>query len=165
MIRRSQHFGNSTMASDAKTELPFWKTKRLEEMSREEWESLCDGCARCCLEKLEDSGAGRIYFTRVACQLLDLEQCRCTDYRRRATLVPDCLYLTPDLGDTLRWLPVTCAYRLLHEGRPLHHWHPLVSGDPDSVHREGISVRGLAIAKQDLPDRPIEDFIILSQDL
>lgn len=144
---------------------PFWETTPLAEMTPEQWESLCDGCARCCLEKLEDAGAGRLYFTRVACQLLDLQQCRCTDYRCRAALVPDCLYLTPELGEMFRWLPVTCAYRLLYEGRPLQHWHPLVSGDPDSVHREGISVRGLAVPKTEAPDRFLEDFIILSQDL
>lgn len=143
----------------------FWETTPLAEMTREQWESLCDGCARCCLEKLEDARAGLLYFTRVACQLLDLERCRCADYVRRAQLVPDCLMLTPDLGRNFRWLPVTCAYRLIHEGSPLFHWHPLVSGDPDSVHRAGISVRGLAIAKADAPDHILEDHIILSQDL
>ena len=116
-------------------------------------------------EKLEETRTGRIHFTRVACQLLDIERCRCTDYTRRAALVPDCLRLQSDMGENFRWLPVTCAYRLLHEGRPLPDWHPLVSGDPDTVHRAGISVRGVAIAKQDLPDRPLEDFIVLTQDL
>jgi uncharacterized cysteine cluster protein YcgN (CxxCxxCC family) len=144
---------------------PFWESTPLAEMTAEQWESLCDGCARCCLEKLEDAAAGSLYFTRVACQLLDLEQCRCTDYHRRAWLVPDCLRLTPDLGEAFRWLPVTCAYRLLHEGRPLHHWHPLVSGTSQTVHREGISVRGLAVAKSEVTERSLADLIILSQDL
>jgi uncharacterized cysteine cluster protein YcgN (CxxCxxCC family) len=144
---------------------PFWETTTLAEMSHGQWELLCDGCARCCLEKLEDTRGGTLYFTRVACQLLDLELCRCTDYSRRASLVPDCLRLTPDLGDTFRWLPVTCAYRLIHEGRKLPDWHPLVSGDPRTVHQAGISVRGLAIPKSETPDGPLEDFIILTQDL
>lgn len=144
---------------------PFWESTPLAEMTPEQWESLCDGCARCCLEKLEDARAGTLYFTRVACQLLDLERCRCTDYGRRAQRVPDCLRLTPDLGEAFRWLPVTCAYRLLHEGRPLPRWHLLVSGTPASVHREGISVRGLAVPKAEAPDCALEDLIILSQDL
>lgn len=144
---------------------PFWETTPLAEMTTRQWESLCDGCARCCLEKLEDVREGTLYFTRVACQLLDIERCRCTDYSRRAQLVPDCLRLTPDLGETFRWLPVSCAYRLIHEGRPLAHWHPLVSGDPASVHRAGISVRGLAVPKTEAPDQILEDHIILSQDL
>ncbi len=144
---------------------PFWETIPLAEMTTRQWESLCDGCARCCLEKLEDTRAGTLYFTRVACQLLDIERCRCTDYSRRARLVPDCLRLTPDLGETFRWLPVSCAYRLIHEGRPLAHWHPLVSGDTDSVHRAGISVRALAVPKTEAPDQILEDHIILSQAL
>lgn len=144
---------------------PFWETTPLDDMTGEQWESLCDGCARCCLEKLEDNRAGKLYFTRVACQLLDLERCRCTDYSRRAQLVPDCLRLTPDLGETFRWLPVTCAYRLIHEGRTLPSWHPLVSGTPESVHQAGISVRGFALPKSEAPDSALEDLIILGQDL
>jgi uncharacterized cysteine cluster protein YcgN (CxxCxxCC family) len=134
-------------------------------MDDQQWESLCDGCARCCLEKLEDHGAGLLHFTRVACQLLDVETCRCTDYGRRSALVPDCLRLRPDMGADFEWLPVTCAYRLLHEGSPLPDWHPLVSGDPESVHRAGISVRGLAVSKAGISHRMLEEMIILSQDL
>jgi len=144
---------------------PFWETTPLDGMSREQWESLCDGCARCCLEKLENTRAGRLYFTRVACELLEIDGCRCTDYGHRAALVPDCLHLKPGMADTFRWLPETCAYRLLHEGQPLRHWHPLVTGDPESVHRAGISVRGLAIPKAEAAGSVLEDLIIIDQDL
>jgi hypothetical protein len=121
---------------------PFWKTKRLDEMSEGEWESLCDGCARCCLIKLEDEDTGRLHYTDVRCRLLDGEACRCTHYGERDQRVTDCVRLTPKLVSELRWLPPTCAYRLIDEGRDLAWWHPLVSGDADTVHRAGISVRG-----------------------
>ncbi len=117
-------------------------------MSRAEWESLCDGCAKCCLHKLEDIDTGEISQTNVACRLLDIGACQCSNYPQRAKLVPDCVVLTPENVGTLSWMPKTCAYRLLAEGKELYDWHPLVSGDPDSVHRAGISVRGRAISER-----------------
>jgi uncharacterized cysteine cluster protein YcgN (CxxCxxCC family) len=121
---------------------PFWETKSLAEMTRSEFESVCDGCARCCLVKLEDADTGATHYTDVACRLLDTRSCRCTDYGHRTRRVPDCMKLTPRTAKTYSWLPRTCGYRLLAEGRPLYWWHPLVSGDPESVHAAGISVRG-----------------------
>ncbi len=132
--------------------LPFWKTKRLDEMSREEWESLCDGCARCCLHKLEDEDTGEILQTNVCCRLLDTEACRCTRYAERRRLVPDCWVLTPGNVAGLHWMPRSCAYRRLAEGRDLEWWHPLVSGDPDTVHRAGISVRGKVVSEREADD-------------
>lgn len=127
---------------------PFWRITRLADMSQSEWESLCDGCGKCCLNKLEDIDTGELAYTNVACRLLDLGTCRCTRYPDRSRLVPDCVTLTPDNVGALAWMPSTCAYRLLAEGKDLPDWHPLVSGDPDSVHRAGISVRGRAISER-----------------
>lgn len=143
------------------TDAPFWETKSLEEMTRVEWESLCDGCGKCCLIKLEDEDTGDTYLTDVACKLFDAGTCRCGDYPRRQLHVPDCVVLTPDNIAGLHWMPETCAYRLLAEGQPLASWHPLVSGDPESVHRAGISVRGRVtseteVAEDDLPDRIVD---------
>ncbi|MDP6344210.1 MAG: YcgN family cysteine cluster protein [Alphaproteobacteria bacterium] len=132
-------------AVDSSDDGPFWRRKRLEELSPAEWDALCDGCAKCCLHKLEDIDTGELAFTNVTCRLLDLDSCRCTDYHRRSTLMPDCVVLSPDNIAKLFWMPSTCAYRLLAEGKDLPDWHPLISGDPDSVHRAGISVRGRAI--------------------
>lgn len=120
----------------------FWRVKALEAMSPREWESLCDGCARCCLVKLEDEETGDIHETDVGCTLLDAGTCRCRDYRQRQRKVADCVRLTPEAVRRLSWLPATCAYRRLAEGRDLAWWHPLVSGDPTTVHAAGISVRG-----------------------
>jgi hypothetical protein len=120
---------------------PFWRSKPLEAMTDREWESLCDGCGRCCLVKLEDEDTGEIAYTDVGCTLLDSDTCRCRDYENRQALVPDCVRLTPATVRMLSWLPPTCAYRLLAEGRDLYWWHPLVSGDPETVHTAGISVR------------------------
>lgn len=131
------------------TEQPFWKAKSLTDMSRTEWESLCDGCAKCCLHKLEDEDTGEIAQTDVACRLLDMQTCGCTRYPERQRLVPDCVVLNPDNVGNLSWMPTTCAYRLLAEGKELFDWHPLVSGDPDSVHRAGISVRGRAVSERE----------------
>jgi uncharacterized cysteine cluster protein YcgN (CxxCxxCC family) len=127
---------------------PFWKEKTLAELSREEWESLCDGCGRCCLHKLRDEVSGALSFTNVACRLLDLSSCRCRDYANRSRRVPDCVSLTPKDIATLDWLPPTCAYRRLAEGYGLDWWHPLVSGDTETVHRAGISVRIKAVAER-----------------
>ena len=124
---------------------PFWKTKTLPEMSREEWESLCDGCGRCCLHKLRDEHTDEIYWTNVACRLLDQQSCQCGDYVHRRRRVPDCVRLTPDALEDIDWLPPSCAYRRLQEGHDLAWWHPLVSGDPNTVHTAGVSVRGKAI--------------------
>ena len=128
---------------------PFWRVKSLEEMNPEEWESLCDGCARCCLVKLEDEDSGEIHFTDIGCTLLDARSCRCRDYPRRSRRVPDCVTLTPTEVRSLGWLPVTCAYRLVADGKDLFPWHPLVSGSPNSVHDAGISVRGRVFASED----------------
>ena len=130
------------------SERPFWRQKRLDEMSGEEWEALCDGCAKCCLNKLEDIDTGEIAYTEVACRLLDLESCRCTNYAERRRLVADCVSLEPGLVENLGWLPSTCAYRLLSEGRQLPDWHPLVAGHGESVHRAGISVRGRVVSER-----------------
>ncbi|HWA45927.1 MAG TPA: YcgN family cysteine cluster protein [Hypericibacter adhaerens] len=131
---------------------PFWRTKSLKEMSKTEWESLCDGCGRCCTVKFEDLDTGRVEFTDVACRQLDTKSCRCKNYAKRKTLVPDCIALTVRMIGKLHWLPSTCAYRLIDEGKDLHWWHPLVSGDPNSVHKAGISVRNKVVSEDDVED-------------
>ena len=139
-------------------EQPFWRRKTLAEMTRGEWESLCDGCAKCCLDKLQDDDTGEISYTEVACRLLDLGTCRCTDYANRKRFVPDCVVLTARTVTRLTWLPSTCAYRLISEGKDLEWWHPLVSGDPETVHRAGISVRGRAVPEALAGD--LEDHVV-----
>jgi uncharacterized cysteine cluster protein YcgN (CxxCxxCC family) len=126
----------------------FWETKSLDELNREEWEALCDGCGRCCLLKIEDEDSGDLYYTNVVCKFHDSERCRCTAYRQRSELVPDCIKVTPEVAREQKWLPDTCAYRLLAEGKALFDWHPLISGDPDSVHQAGISVRDKVVSEQ-----------------
>ena len=129
----------------------FWE-KPLSELSRAEWEALCDGCGKCCLHKVEDEMTGAIHATNVACKLLDRVSCQCSNYRGRKAFVPDCVRLTSELVGKLAWLPSTCAYRLRSEGKPLADWHYLVSGDPETVHRAGISVRGWTISETDAGD-------------
>ena len=140
-------------------EPPFWKTKTLDEMTESEWESLCDGCARCCLLKLEDVDTGDVVYTEVACRLLDLGQCRCRDYAGRSAEIPDCVRLTPATVRRLSWLPPTCAYRLVAEGQDLYWWHPLVSGDPETVHQAGISVRGRVVPEAEVHPAELEDYV------
>ena len=129
---------------------PFWQRKSLEEMSEEEWESLCDGCGRCCLHSFEDEDTGEFFQVPVACKLLDVETSRCTDYAGRHAKVPDCVRLSARHIGAYAWLPQTCAYRLLHCGEPLRWWHPLVSGDPNTVHDAGISIRGRVLSENDI---------------
>ncbi len=138
----------------------FWE-EPLASLDREEWEALCDGCGKCCLNKLEFEDTGEVAFTRLACRLLDGETCRCTRYPIRRQFVPDCVSLTADrLATVAYWLPRTCAYRLRHEGRPLPDWHPLLTGDPDSVHKAGASVRGRTVPETGIPEEDWEDYII-----
>lgn len=139
---------------------PFWEKKTFKEMTHEEWESLCDGCAKCCLHKIEDIDSGMVYTTDVACRLLDLKSCRCKDYRHRKELVSDCLQLTPEVLKEITWLPRTCAYRRLAEGRGLAWWHLLVSGDPDTVIRAGISVCGKVVPEEMVKMADIEDRVV-----
>jgi len=134
----------------------FWKHKTLAQLSGREWEALCDGCGRCCLHKLQDADTGQVSYTRVACRMLDVQRCRCRDYPQRARLVPDCLVLDRG-GSNFDLLPLSCAYRRLHEGLPLEWWHPLVSGDPQTVHRAGISVRGFALPEDAVHPDEVED--------
>jgi uncharacterized protein len=137
-------------------ERPFWQRKTLDEMDQAEWESLCDGCARCCLVKLEDEDDGTILPTDIGCALLDAGSCRCTDYANRSQRVPDCVTLTPQAVRSLNWLPPTCAYRLVADGKDLPAWHPLVSGRHETVIEAGISVKGRVFALED--DLPVEEW-------
>ncbi|MBA3812590.1 MAG: YcgN family cysteine cluster protein [Caulobacteraceae bacterium] len=143
---------------------PFWETKSLSEMSVAEWESLCDGCGLCCLIRFEDEDTGDIVPTRVACRLFDSEACRCTNYGERRRHVPDCIQLTPHNIDALPWMPASCAYRRLHEGKGLAAWHPLVTGERSSVHEAGVSVRGQTINESCLA-RPDDALDFIARDL
>lgn len=138
----------------------FWEEKTLAEMSPTEWESLCDGCARCCMIKLEDEDDGTVYHTSLVCHLLDTDTCRCTRYPERHVQVPDCIEFSADLAGALGWLPRSCAYRRLAEGLPLLEWHPLISGDPDSVHAAGFSVRDKVIPVQLVHEDEHPDHIV-----
>jgi uncharacterized cysteine cluster protein YcgN (CxxCxxCC family) len=138
---------------------PFWKTKTLTEMTPQEWESLCDGCGRCCLVKLEDEDIGKIHFTNLACKLLDRRTCRCSDYTHRSARVPDCVRLTPENVGKLNWLPDTCAYRRLAKGQPLSWWHPLVSGRKGTVAEAGISVGGQVRSEEGVAEEDLEDHL------
>lgn len=138
----------------------FWKTKTLEEMTPTEWESLCDGCARCCLVKLEEEETGEVFLTRLACSLLDIGSCKCSDYPNRFSLMPDCVEIDASKIREIGWLPVTCGYRVIAEGRDLAWWHPLVSGTRETVHQAGISVRGFAISESKVKSGTYERYII-----
>ena len=137
---------------------PFWREKKLNQMNAEEWESLCDGCAKCCLEKLEDVDTKKVSYTNIGCELLDVNECRCKNYTERDRYVPDCVRLSSKNIASLKWMPSTCAYRLLSEGRDLPDWHPLVSGNSSSVHDAGMSIRGRAIPADEAGD--YEDYIV-----
>jgi uncharacterized cysteine cluster protein YcgN (CxxCxxCC family) len=138
----------------------FWEHKTLHELTKEEWEALCDGCAKCCLHKLQDEDTLEYFYTNVTCRMLDPYLCRCTSYENRNQVEPGCVILIPDHATTLEWLPVTCAYRRIAHGLPLEPWHPLISGDPESVHRDGISIRGKTIREQDIDIKDLEDYIV-----
>ncbi len=138
----------------------FWENKRLDELTPAEWEALCDGCGKCCLRKLEDEDTGEVHYTDVACRLLDRKSCRCRHYTERRHHVPDCIALTPGEVRRIAWMPRTCAYRLLAEGKPLEPWHPLVSGDPESVHRAGVSVQGRTISETEIDEADLEERLV-----
>ncbi|MEM6850510.1 MAG: YcgN family cysteine cluster protein [Pseudomonadota bacterium] len=138
-------------------EPPFWRSKTLREMSAAEWEALCDGCGLCCLILLEDSDTGAVFETDVSCRLFNGATCRCSDYQRRLKRVPGCVNLTPDNVGDLNWMPDTCAYRVLARGEDLPDWHPLVSGDPESVHALGPSVRNRTISERKVRQRDLQD--------
>ena len=138
----------------------FWETKKLNEMDRAEWETLCDGCARCCLHKLEDEDTEEVFYTDVVCRYLDQDACRCTEYQDRNRLVPNCVWLTPDDVEAFHWLPTTCAYRLVAEGKPLNDWHPLISGRAESVQEAGIAVTGRCVSEEFVHEEELEDRII-----
>lgn len=138
----------------------FWTGKKLEELTPRQWESLCDGCGRCCLQKLKNPTTGKVRYTWVACFLLDIKTCRCSNYDLRHILVPDCLKLKPQNILKLRWLPKTCAYRLVAEGKDLPDWHPLITGDPESVHKTGNSIRQRAISEEHVHPDDLVNFQI-----
>ncbi len=139
---------------------PFWRSKTLDEMTDAEWEALCDGCGRCCLNKLEDDESGEVFWTNIACRLLDREACRCRNYTDRHEIVPDCLPLTPASVPSMSWLPPTCAYRLVNEDKDLYWWHPLVSGSGETVHAAGVSVRGRTVEEKGLTVYDFENYLV-----
>lgn len=139
----------------------FWKHKPLKSLTSEEWEALCDGCGKCCLNKLEDEDTGEVALTRIACRLLDDQSCKCGQYPIRHQFIPDCIVLKPsNIDENAYWMPKTCAYRLLWSGQPLFDWHPLISGNPETVHTANISVRGLTLSEFDINEEDWEDHII-----
>ena len=138
----------------------FWEEKSLAEMTRDEWESLCDGCARCCMHKLEDEDTGEVFYTDVVCQYLEQSSCRCQEYQQRNILVPNCVWLKPEDVEAFHWLPNTCAYRLVAEGQPLAPWHPLISGSRSSVLEAGIAVTHRCISETRVAEEDFEDRII-----
>lgn len=145
-----------TKATDGTRQKPFWEAKSLAEMTAAEWESLCDGCGQCCLHRFEDEDTGEFFVTHAACRLLDLTSCRCKHYETRHRYVPHCVVIRPGKLSSYRWLPDTCAYKRLAHGKALPEWHPLLTGDPESVHRAGVSVRGFAVSEDDVDLDAIE---------
>ena len=138
----------------------FWKTKPISDMSHSEWESLCDGCGKCCLNKLENDDTGEVHYTKIACRLLDNESCKCSQYSIRHQFVPDCIVLTPkNISEHAYWLPKTCAYYLLWKGKDLFAWHPLVSGDKNTVHEANVSVKEKTIAEFEVDEDEWEDYL------
>jgi len=144
----------------SQTSLPFWKTKTLDQMTHEEWESLCDGCGKCCLHKIDDVESGEILYTRVACRFLKIKSCRCRHYERRSELVSDCVDLTPEMVRTISWLPRSCAYRRIAEGRGLAWWHPLVSGTSDTVRLAGVSICDWAVPEKLIHLSELDAYVI-----
>ena len=139
----------------------YWETTPLARMTQAEWEALCDGCGKCCLNKLEDEDTGDVVLTRVACRLFDDSTCLCSKYEIRKQFVPECISLTAKTLDRhMYWLPETCAYKLLHKGKPLYDWHPLISGDPDTVHQAGVSMRGATVSEAVVPEDDWEEHLI-----
>ena len=139
----------------------FWKHKPLKSLTSEEWEALCDGCGKCCLNKLEDEDTGEVALTRIACRLMDDQSCKCGQYPIRHQFIPDCIVLKPsNIDENAYWMPKTCAYRLLWSGQPLFDWHPLISGNPETVHTANISVRGMTLSEFDINEEDWEDHII-----
>ena len=139
----------------------FWKHKPLKSLTYEEWEALCDGCGKCCLNKLEDEDTGEVALTRIACRLLDDQSCKCGQYPIRHQFIPDCIVLKPsNIDENAYWMPKTCAYRLLWSGQPLFDWHPLISGNPETVHTANISVRGMTLSEFDINEEDWDDHII-----
>ena len=143
---------------------PFWQIKTLDQLTAEEWESLCDGCGLCCLVKIEDEDDGDIYNTSVACRQLDIETCRCRDYENRLSEVPMCIQVTPDNLPQLDWLPETCAYKRLYEGKALPEWHPLITGNKSSVHDAGVSAKWFSVSEEFVHPQQLEEFILLDED-
>ncbi len=138
----------------------FWQTKKLDEMTQSEWESLCDGCAKCCLHKIEDEDTQDIFYTKIHCRYMNTDSCRCTVYQVRHHRVPNCVWLRPEDVAVFHWLPSTCAYRLVAEGKPLEWWHPLVSGDVNTVHEAGISIKNRSLSEEYVhPDGWVEHVI------
>lgn len=139
----------------------FWEKVPLKKLSPQEWEALCDGCGKCCLNKLEDPDTGEVALTRIACRLLDDESCHCSQYDIRKHIVPECIVMTPgNIESHAYWMPETCAYRLLWQGKKLYDWHPLISGDPATVHAAGVSVKGITIPEFEIAEEEWEDHII-----
>ncbi len=137
----------------------FWDKHRLTELTDEEWEALCDGCGLCCLIKLEDEDTGQVMATSVHCKLFDAGTCACSNYENRKDIVPDCIKVTPENIPQFDWFPKSCAYRRVHEGRGLAWWHPLISGEHESVHRAGVSVRGAAVSEVGIEDDDLVDYL------
>ena len=147
------------MSSDKK--IPFWKAKSMAEMSQKEWESLCDGCGKCCCIRFEDEDTEDIYITDVVCKLFDSQSCQCTDYTNRSKLVPDCVTLTPDNVDQLKWMPQTCAYRLISEGKNLPEYHHLVSGSRQTIHKAGMSVQNAVISETEIDEEALTQRLVI----